>query len=73
MSMLITQVMDEFSVILNSSPIEDAPERLVRQAGLAGNVVAIEALVRLLVIESARRRHTEAKYAEAQRRVGGER
>ncbi|WP_419492451.1 hypothetical protein [Desulfovibrio sp.] len=54
--------MDEFYTIIKTAPTEDAALRLVRHAGTAGNVEAIEALSRLLVIEYTRRCHSDAKY-----------
>lgn len=59
----INRLMDEFHEIVNTVPAEDAVTRLVRHAATAGNVAAIESFARLLVIESARRRHAEAKLA----------
>lgn len=57
----LTKMMDDFTDIVNREPVEDASDRIIRYAGNAEAVVAIEALARLLVIESARRRHAEAR------------
>ena len=56
----INKVMDEFYEIVNTVPVEDAVMRLMRCAGRYGNAASLEALARLLTIESARRRHAEA-------------
>ena len=60
----LNQVMNEIHAIVNTAPVEDAVTRVMRHAGLYGNVVALEALARLLVLESTRRRYAEAR-AEA--------
>lgn len=57
----INQVMDEFYAIVNTVPVEDVVTRLLRCAGQYGNAASMEALARLLTIESARRRHAEAQ------------
>ena len=57
----LTKMMDDCTDIVNREPVEDASDRIIRYAGNAEAVVAIEALARLLVIESARRRHAEAR------------
>lgn len=70
MASLLTQLMDDFYAIANQTPAEDAPLAIMRRAGAApSNVVAIEALARLLTVESARRRHAEARFAEQARRL----
>ena len=66
----LVQCMDDFSRIVNTASVEDAAVLLVRQAGLAGNVTAIEAFARVLVIECARRRHAEARLHELNRLAG---
>ena len=58
----VNDLMDEFYTIVRTAPTEDATLRLVRHAGTAGNAEAIVALSRLLVIECARRCHSDAKY-----------
>ena len=64
-SPLVT-LMDDFYRILTTRPIEDSPLLLSRRAGMApSNALAIEAFARLLVVEHARRRHTEAQLAGA--------
>lgn len=69
MASLLTQLMDDFYAIANQTPAEDAPQAIMRRAGAApSNVAAMEALARLLTIESARRRHAEARLAEMGRR-----
>lgn len=40
----VNDLMDEFYTIVRTAPTEDATLRLVRHAGTAGNVEAIEAL-----------------------------
>lgn len=57
----INQVMDEFYEIVNTVPVEDAVTRLVRHAGRYDNIASLEAMARLLVVESTRRRCAEAK------------
>lgn len=59
----LNRVMDEFYEIVNNTPVEDAVTRLMRCAGTYGNAPALEALTRLLVMETARRRHAEARMA----------
>lgn len=63
-------MMDKFYDIVNVSPAQDAAEKMLRHAGTAENMVAMEALARLLVVESARRKHAEARLAA--RREGEE-
>ena len=58
----VNDLMDEFYTIVRTAPTEDATLQLVRHAGTAGNVEAIEALSRLLVIEYTRRCHSDAKW-----------
>ncbi|MBQ7607485.1 MAG: hypothetical protein IJU76_05895 [Desulfovibrionaceae bacterium] len=60
----LTECMDDFTRIVNTEPVQDAAERLVRQAGIAGPVVAIEAFARLLVIETTRRRYAESRLSK---------
>ncbi len=66
----LTKLIDEITGIVNRSGVADAPETIMRTAGYYGNnALAVEALARLLVIETARRKHAEAKLAEAERRA----
>lgn len=62
MKIKLTELMDELSDIVNTTPAVDCTDCLVRKASIAGNVPGMEALARLLVLENARRRHAEAKY-----------
>lgn len=56
------ELMDDFAAIVNTEPVEKAPELMLNHAGRAqSTALAINALVRLLIIESARRRHAEAR------------
>lgn len=57
----INQAMDDFFDIVNTAPPEDAVTRLVRRSGHYGNLASLEALARLLVVETARRKCAEAK------------
>lgn len=72
--MELTELMDELSDIVNTTPAVDCPEHLLRKASIAGNVPGMEALARLLVLENARRRHAEAKYESIKLKIqAGER
>ncbi|MBQ3059547.1 MAG: hypothetical protein IJD16_04445 [Desulfovibrio sp.] len=62
----LNQVMDELYAIINTSPVEDAVTSIMRHLGQYSNVMGMEALARLLVVESTRRRYAEAR-AEAGR------
>lgn len=57
----INKVMDEFYEIVNTVPAEDSVTQLMRCAGRYGNAASLEALARLLVIESLRRRYAESQ------------
>lgn len=57
----LVQLMDEFASVVNTSPVQDAADKVVRHAGTLATPAAIEVLARLLVLESARRRHAEAR------------
>ena len=57
----INQAMDDFFEIVNMVSAEDAITRLVRRAGHYGNVASLEAMARLLVVETTRRKCAEAK------------
>ena len=68
----LTELMDELLDAVNAAPAVDAPELLIRKASIAGNVLGMEALARLLVLENARRRHAEAKYESLKFRPANE-
>lgn len=57
------ELMDKLYEHVNSAPITDAPEILERMA--SAETGGMEALSRLLTIETARRRFAEAKYLNA--------
>ena len=61
--MPLFELMDKLSERVNSAPITDAPEILERIA--SSETGGMEALARLLTIETARRRFAEAKYLNA--------
>lgn len=61
----VTQLMDEFFRIVNTTPTEDAHTAIVRHAGLTDHILALKALALLLTIEHTRRRHAEARLTEA--------
>lgn len=63
----LVELMDDYYNILNVSPVEDMPNKLMRRAGLAPHAVAMEAMSRLLMLEFTRRRHAEAKRYEAEK------
>ena len=58
---ILFEVMDDFSIILNSESIENSAQKLIARAALESNALAIDALARLLAIENARRKAAEAK------------
>lgn len=60
----LNQVMNEIHAIVNTTPVEDAVTRVMRHVGQYSNAAGMEALARLLVLESTRRRYAEAR-AEA--------
>ena len=57
--------MDAFFEIVNTVPEEDAVMRLVRRIGHYDRLVAVEALARLLVVKTTRRKCAEAKLLSA--------
>lgn len=61
------ELMDELYERVNSAPITDAPDILVRMA--SAESMGMEALARLLTIETARRRFAEAKYLNAEKKL----
>lgn len=61
------ELMDELYERVNSASVTDAPEMLMRMAAAEPN--GIEALARLLTIETARRRFAEAKYLNADKEL----
>ena len=61
------ELMDELYERVNSAPITDAPDILVRMA--SAESMGMEALARLLTIETARRRFEEAKYLNAEKEL----
>lgn len=65
MILFINQAMDAFFEIVNTVPEEDAVMRLVRRTGHYDRLVAVEALARLLVVKTTRRKCAEAKLLSA--------
>ena len=61
----INQARDDFFEIVNTVPEEDAVMRLVRRTGHYESLASIEALARLLVVETTRRKCAEAKLRSA--------
>lgn len=61
------ELMDELYERVNNASVTDAPEMLMRMAAAEPN--GIEALARLLTIETARRRFAEAKYLNADKEL----
>lgn len=67
---ILVELMDDYYNILNATPVEDIPVKLMRRAGIApSHSVALEAMSRLLMLEYTRRRHAEAKCFEAEKMV----
>jgi hypothetical protein len=62
---MITEIIDEFYMVIKSRGAMDAVEEIMRLCGLykaKGNeAIAIEAIARLLVFEHAKARHLEAR------------
>lgn len=61
----IPTAMDEFYMIICTTPSTDAPDKLTRFAATLPHDVAVTALARLLVLTHARGRYDQAKAAAA--------
>lgn len=55
----LTKSIDELYRVLETAPPEEAPERILRKFSELPENIALQALVRLLVIE-----HTRAKFSK---------
>lgn len=64
---VLFELMDDFSTIMNTVPIENAADQICNRAAAAPSLdAAIMALANHLVVENARRKHAEAKLASIQ-------